>query len=141
MSSLLVIPFAKDACPFSNRDHSWQQFHGFRNAVLDVLSSYGSAGPMAKFPIRETYEESREAWRSTTDDPDFFVVTDDIYGMSVRVEADCVLIKARLLEELAMLLMQFPDWCVYLAVVKGGLWVFRDRLLFEGEFFSGCGSI
>jgi hypothetical protein len=58
--------------------------------------------------------------------------------MSVRVEAECTLAKPVLLEELTMLLKQFEEWCVYLALIKGGLWIFHDRILFEGTFFSGC---
>ncbi len=140
-SSLAVIQFSRDVCPFSNRDHTWQQFHAFRNGVLDVLSQYGSVGPMGKMPIFGTYEESNDAWRAATEKPDFFVVDDDMYGMSVRVEASCILAKPVLLEELAMFLSQFTEWCVYLALIKGGLWVFHDRILFEGGFFSGCGSV
>jgi hypothetical protein len=30
---------------------------------------------------------------------------------------------------------------MYLALVKGGLWVFKDRMLHEGDFFSGCASV
>lgn len=141
MSSLAVIPFARDVCPFSNRDHTWQQFHTFRNGVLDVLSHYGSVGPMGKMPILETYEESNDAWEPATRRPDFFVVDDDMYGMSVRVEGHCVLVKPVLLEELAMFMVQLKEWCVYLALVKGGLWVFHDRILFEGDFFSDCRSV
>ena len=140
-ASLGVIPFARDVCPFSNRDHTWQQFHTFRNGVLDVLSRYGSVGPMGQMPILETYEESNDAWQAAANKPDFFVVDDDMYGMSVRVEAACVLVKAVLLEELAMFLTQFREWCVYLALVKGGLWVFHDRILFEGNFFTDCRSL
>ena len=92
-------------------------------------------------PILETYEDSNEAWQAATKKPDFFVVDDDIYGMSVRVEAACVLVKPVLLEELAMLLTQFKECCVYLALVKGGLWAFYDRILFEGDFFSDCHSV
>ena len=61
--------------------------------------------------------------------------------MSVRVEAACVLAKPVLLEELAMFLAQLKEWCVYLALFKGGLWVFHDRILFEGDFFSDCRSV
>jgi hypothetical protein len=45
------------------------------------------------------------------------------------------------LEEFGILLKQFEEWCVYLALIKGGLWVFHNRILFEGSFFAGCGSI
>lgn len=139
--SLRVIEFSREECPFSNRDHTWQQFHTFRNAVLDVLSSYGSVGQMGKMPILDSYEESQDDWRSSNRKPDFFVVDDDMYGMSVRVEAPCNLAKPVLLEELAMLLRQFEEWCVYLALIKGGLWIFHDRVLFEGSFFADCRSV
>jgi hypothetical protein len=139
VSSLPVMKFSREVCPFSDRDHTWQQFHTFRNGVLDILLRYGSVGPMGKMPILETYEESNDAWQATKK-PDFFVVDDDMHGMSVRVEADCILARPVLLEELAMFLAQFKKWCVYLALVKGGVWVFHDRILFEGDFFSGCSS-
>ena len=139
--SLPVIQFSQEECPFPNRDHTWQQFHTFRNGVLDVLSRYGTVGPMGEMPILDTFEESHHAWQAATNNPDFFVVDDDMYGLSVRVEAACILAKPVLLEELALFLTQFKEWCVYLALVKGGMWVFHDRVLFEGDFFSGCRSV
>jgi hypothetical protein len=57
--SVRVIPFSKEQCPFDkNREHTWQEWHTFRNAVLDILSRYGSIGPLGKLPILDTYEES-----------------------------------------------------------------------------------
>jgi hypothetical protein len=96
---------------------------------------------LGKLPIRDTYEESTNEWHVTTRKPDFFVVDDDMYGNSVRVEASSAVIKPLLLDELLMLLGPLPDWSVYLALIKGGLWVFRDRVLFEGSFFADCGSV
>jgi hypothetical protein len=141
MFSILVTEFSRENCPFSNRDHTWKQFHTFRNAVMDILSSYGTVGTVGKMPILETYEESRDEWRLGAKDPDFFVVDDGMYGLSVRVEADWKLAKPALLEELAMFLTQCKEWSVYLALIKGGLWVFHDRILFEGTFFAGCSSV
>lgn len=136
-----VIEFSREESSFSNRDHTWQQFHTFRNAVLDILSCYGTVGPMGKRPILDSYEESDDNWHISNPKPDFFVVDDDMYGLSVRVEAACSLAKPVLLEESAMLLHQFKEWCVYLALIKGGLWVFHNRILFEGPFFAGCCSV
>lgn len=133
-----MIEFSREVCPFSNRAHTWQQF---RNGVLDILSSYGSVGPSGKMPILDNYEESQNARHSSESNPDFFVVDDDMYGMSVRVEAACTLSRPVLLEELTMFLKQCKEWCVYLALIKGGLWVFHDRILFEGTFFAGCSSV
>lgn len=140
-SSLRVIQFSREECPFSNRDHTWQQFHTFRNAVLDILWSYGSVGPYGKRPILDSNEESLNDWHVINEKPDFLVVDDDMYGMSVRVEANCILAKPALLEELTMLLKQFEEWSVYLALGKGGLFIFHDRILFEGPFFAGCCSV
>jgi hypothetical protein len=140
-SSIRVIEFSREECPFSNRDHTWQQFHTFRNAVLDILSSYGTVGPLGKLPILDTFEESNLEWHSSDPHPDFFVVDDDMYGMSVRVESAYTLAKPVLLEELVMFLKQCKEWSVYLALVKGGLFVFHDRILFEGPFFAGCRSV
>jgi len=92
-------------------------------------------------PILDTYEESVEEWRGGNKKPDFFVVDDDMYGLSVRVEASWTLAKPALLEELAMFLKQCQEWCVYLALIKGGLFIFHDRILYEGTFFTGCSSV
>lgn len=149
-SSIRVIEFTRQDCPFSNREHTWQQFNTFRNEVLDILSSYGSVGPSGKMPILDTYEESLDARgaaavpsQAVNSKPDFFVVDDDMYGMSVRVEAVYTLARRPLLEELAMLLKpkRFQEWCMYLALIKGGLFVFHDRILFEGNLFAGCTSV
>lgn len=136
-----VVDFSREECPFSNRDHTWQQFHSFRNQVLDLLVSYGTVGPSGKMPILDSYEESANEWQVGSKRPDFFVVDDDMYGMSVRVETTCGFMKPVILECLAMLLKQFGEWCVYLAIVKGGVWVFHDRILLEGSFFDGCRSV
>jgi hypothetical protein len=79
-SSFRVIEFSREECPFSNRGHTWQQFHTFRNAVLDILSSYGSVGPYGKRPILDSYEESMDDWHVIERKPDFFVVDDDMTG-------------------------------------------------------------
>lgn len=98
-------------------------------------------GAYGKRPILDSNEESLNDWHVIDSKPDFFVVDDDMYGMSVRVEANCILAKPTLLEELTMLLKQFEEWCVYLALVKGGLFIFHDRILFDGPFFAGCCSV
>ena len=129
--SVRVIPFSKEQCPFDkNREHTCQEWHTFRNAVLDILSRYGSIGPLGKLPILDTYEESWNQWHGATNKPDFFVVDDDMYGNSVRVEASFALVKPPLLDELLVLLTLLRDWSVYLALKKGGLWVFRDMVFF-----------
>jgi hypothetical protein len=136
--SILVTEFCRENCPFSVLDRTWKQFHTFRNAVLDILAPYGTFGPRGKMPILDTYEESEEEWSWGARNPDFYVVDVDMYGCSVRVEANWSIAKPALLEELAMLLSQCQEWSVYLALIKGGLWVFHDRILFEGTFFAGC---
>jgi hypothetical protein len=136
-----VIKFSREDCPFSNRDHTWQQFHTFRNAVLDILSSYGGVGPSGKMPIIENYDCMLHDPEPGASKPEFFVVDDDMYGLSVRIEADWTMAKPVLLEELATLLKTCPEWCVYFALKKGGLFIFHDRILYEGTFFSGCNCI
>lgn len=139
--SIRVIKFSREDCPFSNRDHNLQQFHTFRNAVLDILSSYGSVGPCGKMPIIENYDPILHNPEPGASKPEFFVVDDDMYGLSVRIEASWTMAKPVLLEELAIFLKTCPEWCVYLALIKGGLFVFHDRILYEGTFFSGCSSV
>jgi hypothetical protein len=137
-----VIAFASEDCPFDKSpQHTWREWLSFRNHVLDTLSRYGSVGPLGKMPILATYEESNDAWEGASKRPDFFVVDDDMYGNSVRVEADCTLVKPMLLHELLMLLAPLRDWSVYMPLIKGGLWVFHDRILFEGNFFADCCSV
>ena len=61
---------------------------------------------MGKMPGRlETYEESQAAWEVAYTRPDFFVVDDDMYGNSVRVEAGHTLVRPTVLHELVMLLI------------------------------------
>jgi hypothetical protein len=72
---------------------------------------------------------------------DFFVVDDDMYGLSVRVEASWSLAKPVLFEELAMFLKTCQEWCVYFALIKGGLFVFHDLIMHEGAFFAGCVTV
>lgn len=136
--SIQVMEYSREVCPFSNRKHTLRQFHRFRNRILDVLLPYGTVGPTGKRPILETY--SRDEWYRRPK-ADFFVVDDDMYGLSVRVEASWTMAKPTLLEELATSLKQCQEWCVYLALVKGGLFVFHDQILFEGAFFAGCTSV
>ena len=140
--SVRVIPFSEEQCPFDkNGTHTWQEWHSFRNAVLDILSRYGSVGPMGKLPILDTYEEATNSWKVATRKPDFFVVDDDLYRNSVRVEGQSTLVTPPLLDELLMLLVPLRDWSVYLALIKGGVWLFRDRILLEGSLFAGCDSV
>ena len=96
--SIRVIEFSRKECCFSNRDHTWQQFHTVRNGVLDILAPYGTVGPMGKLPILDSYEESQDDCQVGDPKPDFFVVDDDMYGMSVRIEAPSRLAKPLLLE-------------------------------------------
>ena len=139
--SIRVIEFSRPLCPFSTQDHTWQQFNTFRNAVLDILLRYGTVGPTGKLLIADTYEESEHENHGVDAKPDFFVVDDDMYGLSVRVEASWTLAKPVLFEELAMFLKTCPEWCVYLALIKGGLFIFHDLVLYEGKFFAGCSSV
>ena len=139
--SIKVIEFSREQCPFSNRPRSWQEFHTFRNAVLDILSTYGTVGPTGKMPILDTYEGSVEESRGGDSKPDFFVVDDNMYGMSVRVEASWTFAKPVLFEELAMFLKQCREWCVYFALIKGGLFIFHNLILYEGALFAGCASV
>ena len=137
-----VMPFSAEECPFDKaREHTWREWHSFRNQVLDILSQYGTVGQLGKLPILETYEESKNAWGLASKKPDFFVVDDDMYGNSVRVEGEWRLVRPAILDELLMLLIQWKDWSVYLALRTGGLWVFHDRILTEGDPFAGCHSV
>jgi hypothetical protein len=85
-----------------------------------------------------------EVWAGDgTCHPDFYVVSDiwNYWSRWIRIESTLHLIKTPLLDELAMTLHPVPGWYLYLALTKGGLTVFPDRILFEGAVFAGCGSI
>jgi hypothetical protein len=98
---------------------------------------------MGELPILEDWESSEEAWEGGSPHPDFFVVSDmwNRWSRWNRVEASPWLIKVKLLSELVLMLETFPDWCVYLALQKGGLTVFSNRVLYEGELFAGSQSM
>ncbi len=94
-------------------------------------------------PILETWEESENAWKSGVRNPDFFVVSDmyNEWNRWNRVEASPSFVNGNLLTELVAMLLSWPEWCVYLALVDGGLTVFRNRILYEGSLFEGSDSI
>jgi hypothetical protein len=98
---------------------------------------------MGELPILEDWESSEEAWEGGSSHPDFFVVSDmwNRWNRWNRVEASPWLIKTKLLSELVLMLEAFPGWCVYLALEKGGLTVFSNRVLYEGELFAGSQSM
>jgi len=102
---------------------TFEQFHTLRNEILSILFRYGTVGPNGELCTRDSVGQSIEVWaRDVVRHPDFYVVSDI------------------LLDELAMTLIPTPDWCLYLALTKGGLTVFSNRILFEGAAFAGCRS-
>lgn len=107
------------------------------------MRAYGTVGPMGEMPICEDWESSEAAWQFETSDPDFFV-PDDMWNQWSRwnrVEASPWLVNNRLLWDLVLMVPAFSDWCVYLALEAGGLTVFGNRILYEGELFIGSQSI
>jgi len=145
--AIRVIPFTKSECPPTEGSgpplFTWRDYYTFRNSVLRVLGKYGTVGPSGEMPILETWEESEDAWKAGDKKPDFFVVS-DMYNERYRwnkVEASPWLISGNALTDLLAMLLDWPEWCVYLALVEGGLTVFRNRILYEGEIFEGCTSI
>jgi hypothetical protein len=142
-----VVPFSKDE--YTPADHSgpplftWKEYYGFRNDLLRVLRPHGSVGPMGEMPILDDWETSRDAWQGGADDPDFFVVAEmwNQYNRWNRVEAAPWLVSPTLLHELLVMVRRWQDWCVYLALMQGGLTVLGDRILYEGDLFAGASSI
>jgi hypothetical protein len=124
-----VIPFSKEQCPFDkNRGTAYTRGKSGIRLETPYWTFSRGMGPLDRWtlgtlPILETFEESSNEWHVTTRKPDFFVVDDDMYGNSVRVEASSALVKPPLLDELLMLVLPTHDWSVYLALIKGGLWV------------------
>jgi hypothetical protein len=145
--AIRVVPFAKSECPPTEGSgpplFTWRDYYTFRNSVLRVLGKYGTVGPSGEMPILETWEESEDAWKSGNQNPDFFVVS-DMYNSRFRwnrVEASPWLVNGDLLTELVAMLFNWPEWCIYLALIDGGLTIFRNRILYEGTLFEGCASI
>ena len=98
---------------------------------------------MGELPILDDWESSEKAWRGGVHNSDFFVVSDmyNEYDRWNRVEADRWIVTSQLLREVVAMLQRWPGWCVYLALVQGGLTVLGDRILYEGELFAGASSI
>jgi hypothetical protein len=98
---------------------------------------------MGEMPILENWEASESAWKMATANPDFFVVDDmwNQWSRWNRVQASPWRVSTALLVGVTQMLPRFPNWCVYFALVEGGLTVFEDRILFEGALFAGSSSI
>ena|SRR5271167_3808790 len=147
--SIRVVEFSVEECPKAPSSgpplFTFEQFHILRNETLSILSRYGTVGPNGKLCIRDSVEQSTELWSGdgTARHPDFYVVSDiwNYWSRWIRIESGIHFIKKPLLEELVMTLLPVPSWCLYLALTKGGLTVFSNRILFEGSAFAGCRSI
>ena len=142
-----VVPFSHSECPRAPTSgpplFTWREFYSFRNTLLRILSRYGTTGPSGELPILETWELSEDAWKSGTSNPDFFVVSDmwNQWSRWNRVESSPQYINTDVLTELVTMLLDWTDWCVYLALREGGLTVFSNRILYEGNLFQGAESI
>jgi hypothetical protein len=142
-----VVPFSKEEYTPVDKSgaplFTWREFYGFRNELLRVLQPYGTVGPMGEIPILEDWESSEKAWKGGTSNPDFFVVSDmyNEYNRWNRVEADPWFVTTPLLHDLVAMVRRWPGWCVYLALVKGGVTILEDRILYEGELFAGATSV
>src|SRR4051794_39318807 len=121
-----VVRFSADECPRAPTAgpplFTWREYYRFRNALLRVLRHYGTVGPMGELPIRLTWSLSKSAWKAESQNPDFFVPDDmwNRWSRWNRVEASPTLVNANLLSDLVSMVRGFPDWCVYLALTKGG---------------------
>ena len=147
-SPIRVVEFSLEECPKAPDSGppllTFEQFHGLRNEVLSILSRYGSFGPNGRLGIEESVELGTEVWHGDASrHPDFYVVFDiwNYWSRWIRIESELRLIRAPLLEELTMIVSPIPSWCLYLALRKGGLTVFCNRILYEGEVFIGSCSI
>jgi hypothetical protein len=151
-AAIRIVGFSSEECPMAPVSgpplFTFAQFHTFRNEILSLLSEYGTVGPNGKLHIRESVELDTEVWYGTGSrsprNPDFYVVSDiwNYWSRWVRIETTKPsLIKPPLLDELIMILLTLPGWCVYVALGEGGLTVFDNRILFEGPLFLGSCSI
>ncbi|MCU1337002.1 MAG: hypothetical protein JWO19_2583 [Bryobacterales bacterium] len=146
-ASIRVVPFSKEE--YVPADHSdpplftWQEYYSFRNNLVRIMQPYGTVGPMGEMPILEEWETSEEAWQAGTSNPDFFVPSDlwNYHDRWNRVEASPWLVNTKLLYDLIAMVRKWKGWCVYLALVQGGLTILADRVLHEGDLFAGASSV
>jgi hypothetical protein len=143
-----VVPFSKEECPITLGKgpalFTWKNFYRFRNALLRVLGSYGTVGPSGEMPILPTWWMSSALWKPGAPRPEFYVVSDmpNRRCRWNRVETRSPwLVNDDLLDDIVQMLLDWPEWCVYFALVKGGLTVFSNRILYEGPLFEGSTSI
>jgi len=142
-----VVPFAPNEYTPADKTgpalFTWQQYYSFRNEIVEALRRYGTVGPMGVMPILEEWELADSAWQAGDPKPKFFVVSDMWSDRSrwSRVEADPWAINLEALFDLLAIARRWPDWCVYLALVQGGLMILADRILFEGDLFAGSSSV
>ena len=143
-----VVQFSAEECPKAPNSgpplFTFEQFHTLRNEIFAILSRYGTVGPNGKLHIQDSVELDTEVWMGEGNrHPDFYVVSDiyNFWSRWIRIEGDLRRIKPPLLEELTMTLSPIRSWCLYLAMGKGGLTVFCDRILCEGPAFVDCSSI
>lgn len=145
---LRVTEFSVEECPKAPTSgpplFTFAQFHAIRNEILSILFRHGTAGPNGTLRISESINLSTEVWSDDGNNkPNFYVVSDiwNRWSRWIRVEAESKHVKPPLMEELALTLSMFPGWCVYLALIRGGLTVFENRVLFEGPLFVGCQTL
>jgi hypothetical protein len=147
LNGFRVVPFKKDEHTPADKSgpplYTWREFYSFRNELLGVLNLYGTTGPMGEIPLLDDWESSERGWKAGSSNPDFFVVSDmyNQYDRWNRVEASPWLVNTKLLHDLVAMVQRWPGWCVYLALVQGGLTVLGDRILHEGDFFAGASSV
>ena len=148
-SAIRVVEFSDEECPKAPNSgpplFTFEQFHRLRNEVLSIVGRYGTFAPNGRLCIEESVELGTEVWLgdATSRHADFFVVSDiwNYWSRWIRIESQLRLIKPPLLEELMMTLSPIPSWCFYLALGSGGLTVFFNRILYEGQVFIGCSSL
>lgn len=123
---------------------TWQQYYGFRNAILKALRPLGSVGPMGECLIADEGDGPPGPWPVECDEPDFFVV-DDWYNdweFFIRIETHSRRISKEFIHALVSVLSAMPRrWAAGIDVGDGYLLLYADRLMTDGPRFEHCDSM
>ena len=143
---LRVVPLTAGLEPEANPDLAGdpilrEDYVGFRNALVRVLQSFGTVGPVGELPIVDDWNGAASKREVGSCDPDFYVAPDPWNVCDRCVEVGLTGFTAPLVHSVAKLAALWPGWCVYLVFMRGALTIFGDRVLYEGSQFAGSSSI
>ena len=122
---------------------TWRDFYNFRNQVIRLLGTFGTAGPLGEVDLSADEEGQPCFSPEIVEEPDYFVV-DDMYNEHDKVSmVGCTpaRIDAVVIESFAAMMRLFPGWRVHFALGDSGVVISSDAVLVGGRRFWDCGSI